>query len=97
MKKLFLMAICCLQLALTIETFAAPPLRVLMPMRLSDGSMVMPSDVDIATWAVEEVQPSIARFCVQRYDVFLKVPSIFRSFSHKFLEVWRFIPIFAIG
>jgi hypothetical protein len=56
MKKLFLMAICCLQLALTIETFAAPP-----------------------------------------YDVFLKVPSIFRSFSHKFLEVWRFIPIFAIG
>lgn len=60
MKKLFLMAICCLQLALTIETFAAPPLRVLMPMRLSDGSMVMPSDVDIAPWAVEDYCASSA-------------------------------------
>ena len=53
MKKLFLIAISCLQLALTIEAFAAPPLRVLMPMHLSDGSMVMHSDVNIAPLAVE--------------------------------------------
>lgn len=53
MKKLFLIAISCLQLALSIEAFAAPPLRVLMPMRLSDGSVVMTSDVDMAPLAVE--------------------------------------------
>lgn len=51
MKKLFLIAISCLQLVLTIEVLAAPPLRVLMPMRLADGSMVMPSDVSMASAA----------------------------------------------
>ena len=53
MKRVIIIAISCLQLALTIEAFAAPPLRVLMPMRLSDGSMVMHNDVNIAPLAVE--------------------------------------------
>lgn len=51
MKKLFLIAISCLQLAFNIGVLAAPPLRVLTPMRLADGSMVMPSDVTMASAA----------------------------------------------
>lgn len=51
MKKLFLIAISCLQLAFNIGVLAAPPLRVLTPMRLADGSMVMPSDVTMASTA----------------------------------------------
>ena len=53
MKKLFLIAISCLQLALTIEALAAPPLRVLMPMRLADGSVVMPASVNMAPLSLE--------------------------------------------
>ena len=41
MKKLFLIAISCLHLAFGIETMAAPPLRVLMPMRLADGTLIV--------------------------------------------------------
>jgi immune inhibitor A len=51
MKKLFLIAISCLQLAFNIGVLAAPPLRVLTPMRLADGSMVMPNDVTMASAA----------------------------------------------
>lgn len=51
MKKLFFIAISCLQLAFNIGVLAAPPLRVLTPMRLADGSMVMPSDVTMASAA----------------------------------------------
>ena len=51
MKKLFLIAISCLQLAFNIGVLAAPPLRVLTPMRLADGSMVMPSNVTMASAA----------------------------------------------
>ena len=51
MKKLFLIAISCLQLAFNIGVLAAPPLRVLTPMRLADGSMVMTSDVTMASAA----------------------------------------------
>ena len=51
MKKLFLIAISCLQLAFNIGVLAAPPLRVLTPMWLADGSMVMPSDVTMASAA----------------------------------------------
>ena len=51
MKKLFLIAISCLQLAFNLGVLAAPPLRVLTPMRLADGSMVMPSDVTMASAA----------------------------------------------
>lgn len=51
MKKLFLIAISCLQLAFNIGGLAAPPLRVLTPMRLADGSMVMPSNVTMASAA----------------------------------------------
>lgn len=51
MKKLFLIAISCLQLVFNIGVLAAPPLRVLTPMRLADGSMVMPSDVTMASAA----------------------------------------------
>lgn len=51
MKKLFLIAISCLQLAFNLGVLAAPPLRVLTPMRLADGSMVMPSYVTMASTA----------------------------------------------
>lgn len=51
MKKLFLIAISCLQLVFNIGVLAAPPLRVLTPMRLADGSMVMPSNVTMASAA----------------------------------------------
>ena len=53
MKRIFLLAISCLSLAFAIETLAAPPLRVLMPMQLSDGQVLMPAGFNMAPLAVE--------------------------------------------
>ena len=66
MKKLFLIAISCLQLAFTIGALAAPPLRVLTPMRLADGTMMMPSGVNMAP-AVEGCCASPAMIGVGSY------------------------------
>ena len=54
MKRLFLIAISCLQLAFGIETMAAPPLRVLMPMRLADGTLIVQGGNRVAPLADED-------------------------------------------
>jgi len=51
MKKLNFIALSCLLLAFSIEVLAAPPLRVLVPMKLANGTMVMPTGVDRAPLA----------------------------------------------
>ena len=48
MKKLYYLAMSSLLLALGIESNAAPPLRTLMPMKISDGTVVAPLDVSMA-------------------------------------------------
>ena len=51
MKKLFLMAITCLQLTFCIEISAAPPLRALVPMKLADGTIAMSGGISLAPMA----------------------------------------------
>lgn len=48
MKKLYYLAMSSLLLALGIASNAAPPLRTLMPMKISDGTVVAPLDVSMA-------------------------------------------------
>ena len=60
MKKLFLVAISCLQLAFNMEVLAAPPLRALVPMKLPDGTIVMQGGARLAPIANEGCCPAPA-------------------------------------